>query len=206
MGWMVKTEFWGLKPWPALLDKSYSYSTFRKGKTKLISRGLIVFQLLQSVVTLSCLFKCHYHSISQILLCLFLRRTTKLTFRKVQSLYRGYSASKYWDRIWTQHLLQNPCSSPYIARCLYTFCSFRKLAWIHKAEDKVVGSRWRSGGQEVMRQWGKATWDGPLEGQRGWMGCSAPPQPCLWWRDIILMLLLLRTADPEGSTVSHVTM
>lgn len=113
MGWMVKTEFWGWKPWPALLVRSCSYSIFRKGKTKLISRGLVVLQLLQSVVTLSCLFKCHYHSISQILLCLFLRWTTKLTFRKIQSLYRRYSARKYWDRIWTQHLLQNPCSSPY---------------------------------------------------------------------------------------------
>ena len=48
------------------------------------------------------------------------------------------------------------------------------LVWINKG-GWILG-----GGQEPMRQWDQATWDGPSLVTEKWVGNAAPLHPCCW--------------------------
>lgn len=169
MVWTVRTQFWGLQPWPALCVRSCSYSTsFRKRKRRKSSfpECWLCSSHCSQWFTWLVSFKCHYHAVNQKLLCLFLRWTAKRRFRKVKYLPR-HSAINYWNRNWTPLIYSKAHVLCPTARCLSNFCSFWKLVWIRR-------QRLESGAHETLRQGylGRAI---PKAKQ---VECPAPSHPC----------------------------
>lgn len=155
MVWTVRTQFWGLQPWPALCVRSCSYSTsFRKRKRRKSSfpECWLCSSHCSQWFTWLVSFKCHYHAVNQKLLCLFLRWTEKLS-----------TCPGIW-LLTTETEIEPLLFTPKPMFFVLQQDAFPTFA-VSESWSESVGRGWS---QELMRHWGKATWDGLSRRQSRW--------------------------------------